>query len=178
MALGPNLREALRVIVRPVLQTVVVYSWGTSGGNAEEKAHSSSSLLVAGGAGAGAGADGGAGVAEREAAIRLANGSTAGCFCCCCGGCGGVREGCAGWGVAELDAGGEENKENPGEGEFAWLFCVTEESRAGPGMSGHRLASPSPCGRARELTLICPEPQGDIARLAVTRGHRITDAET
>ena len=146
MALGLSLREALRVMVRPVLQTVAECSWGTSGGSAEEKAHSSSSLLVAGaagvaGAGAGAGDLTGAGLAEGETPIKLAKGSAAGCFCCCGGD--GESVGCAGCGVVEVD-GGDVNDEKPGDGAFAWLFCVTEERRAGPGMSKDRLASGAP----------------------------------
>lgn len=127
MALGPSFRDAWRLIVSPVLQTTLECSWGTSAGNAEEKAHSSSSLLAAGGAGACAGA--GAGVVEpEEAPIKLAKGSAAGC--------GGVNVDCAGWGVAELEAEGDVNEEKAGEDALAWSFCVTEESRAGPGMPG------------------------------------------
>ena len=142
MALGPSFRDAWRLIVSPVLQTTLECSWGTSAGNAEENAHSSSSLLAAGGAGAcaGAGAGAGTGVVEpEEAPIKLAKGSVGGCGCC-----GGVNVDCAGWGVAELEAEGDVNEEKPGEGEgaLAWLFCVTEESRAGPGMPEDGLEPP------------------------------------
>jgi len=100
-----------------------LYSFG-SGGNAEENAHSSSSLLLAVAAGA-------AGVVEVGAGdvtpIKLAKGSAAGW--------GGLKAGCAGgWGVAEVDAEGEMKDENGEGGAPALLFCVTDESNAGPGM--------------------------------------------
>lgn len=80
---GPFDRDltATMSILTAVLETTALCSFGwagaVSGGSAEEKDHSSSSLLVAAGAGAGAGADAGAGagVDEEEREAKAENGS-------------------------------------------------------------------------------------------------------
>ena len=130
-------RVAAMSIFRPVLLTTALCSLGScgaSGGSAEEKFHSSSSLVTAAGCAGVAGFD--------DSDDSAANGSEAVDWD------GGEnadrREGC---GLAECDPGAEvkEEKLEKGAGDgvgagaccpFAVLPCVTDESKAGPGISG------------------------------------------
>jgi hypothetical protein len=119
-----------------VLLTVVRCSlgWlGASGGRADEKDHSSSSLEAA------FGATGAVGFDEKLGEPRLANGSDAGCA-------GGLKADCwlvGGCGVPDCELGADVNEAKLEKtdgvavdiGPFALLCCVMDDSRAGPGMS-------------------------------------------
>lgn len=131
-------RSAIMSIFRLVLLTVASCfsgaAGGASGGSAEEKFHSSSS---AAGAAAGAGA---AGFEDREASA--AKGSLAAWFC----GGGENADFEVGCGVPDCEVGAEVKEEKlekeagggvaVGIWPLAVLLWVTEESNAGPGISG------------------------------------------
>ena len=139
---GPFARDltATMSTLSEVLDTTALCSLGwagtVSGGSAEEKDHSSSSLLAAAGAGAGAGVD------EAESEAREAKGSLD-----VVDGAAGAAKADAvyagGLGVLDWEAAGDANElkllkeDGPGwgEGPLAVLCCVVEESSAGPGMS-------------------------------------------
>ena len=88
--------------------------------------------------------------------IKLANGSAAGLY----GGGGGVYVDWAGWGVAELDVGGDIKEEKPGDGDFALLlFWVAGENREGPGTSVSLLALIGLRSRTRNLLSFVPNPK-------------------